>query len=154
SLGAWRVLEMFGATADAAAGHSYGELTALCAAGRLDAAAFHSLSRLRGRLMAGAGKGGDAGARRGVVAPQEPMAAIRRGEHLDLVLANKNAPQQTVLSGRADLIDKALSAFVARQIRAQKLSVAAAFHSPLVAEAQAPLRAALEGVAFDAGRFS
>src|SRR5262249_20863768 len=35
SLGAWRVLEMFGATADAAAGHSYGELTALCAAGRL-----------------------------------------------------------------------------------------------------------------------
>jgi acyl transferase domain-containing protein/acyl carrier protein len=152
SLGAWRVLEMFGATADAAAGHSYGELTALCAAGRLGLAAFHSLSRLRGRLMADAAKGGNGGTMLAVFAPQETIAAILRDEHLDLVLANKNAPQQTVLSGRADLIDKALSAFKARQVRAQKLSVAAAFHSPLVAEAQAPLRAALEGAALDAGR--
>src|SRR5262249_47611255 len=36
--------------------------------------------------------------------------------------------------------------------RAQKLSVAAAFHSPLVADAAAPFRAALEQCAFRAGR--
>src|SRR5439155_11908850 len=51
SLGAWRVLESFGLRADAFAGHSYGELVALCAAGRLSEGDLFSLSRLRGRLM-------------------------------------------------------------------------------------------------------
>ena len=152
SLGAWRVLEAFGVTADAAAGHSYGELTALCAAGRLEPAAFHSLSLLRGRLMAAAGtEGGEAGTMLVVFAPQETIIKILREENLDLVLANKNAPQQTVLSGRVAAIDKAATAFAARQIRTQKLSVAAAFHSPLVADAQTPFRAALEKCALRAG---
>ena len=52
SLGAWRVLESFGLRADAFAGHSYGELTALCAAGRIGPQDLHTLSLERGRLMA------------------------------------------------------------------------------------------------------
>src|SRR5207248_4997980 len=62
SLGAWRVLESFGVVADAFAGHSYGELTALCAAGRLRPDHFHPLSLLRGRLMADAGRAAEPGA--------------------------------------------------------------------------------------------
>src|SRR5262249_61251712 len=56
SLGAWRVLQSFGVRADAFAGHSYGELVALCAAGRLSEEEFFTLSRLRGRLLAEAGR--------------------------------------------------------------------------------------------------
>ncbi len=56
ALGALKVLEYFGVKADAFAGHSYGELVALHAAGRYDETVLHSLSGLRGRLMA-SGKG-------------------------------------------------------------------------------------------------
>src|SRR5882672_2551031 len=41
SMGAFGVLDHFGVGADAACGHSYGELLALCGAGRIDPAALH-----------------------------------------------------------------------------------------------------------------
>jgi acyl transferase domain-containing protein len=149
SLGAWRILEQFGARADAAAGHSYGELTALCAAGRLKPDAFHRLSHLRGRLMAEV-SGAD-GAMLAVQAPLEIIRDVLRAENLDLVLANKNAPQQTVLSGSANVIERAAAAFASRQVPAKLLAVSAAFHSPLVAAAAAPFRAALEDIELQPG---
>ena len=60
SLGALKVLEQFGVQPDAYAGHSYGELPALCAAGCFDAESLHTISRLRGHLMASY-RGADAG---------------------------------------------------------------------------------------------
>ena len=50
NLAAWRVLRHFGLHADAAAGHSFGELVALCAAGRMDSATLHELARVRGQV--------------------------------------------------------------------------------------------------------
>ncbi|HEY7310717.1 MAG TPA: SDR family NAD(P)-dependent oxidoreductase, partial [Gemmataceae bacterium] len=144
SLGAWRILEQFGVRAAAAAGHSYGELTALCAAGRLKPDEFFNLSRLRGRLMAHAA--GDGGAMLAVQAAPETIRDVLRAENLDLVLANKNAPQQTVLSGPMAAIERAEAAFASRQVRAQRLTVSAAFHSSLVAAAAEPFRAALADV--------
>ncbi len=149
SLGAWRVLEHFGVVADAAAGHSYGELTALCASGRLTEAEFHRLSSVRGKLMAKAAPG----AMLAVPAGTDDVAAVLAAEHLDLTLANKNAPAQTVLSGRPSEIERAAAAFAARDLRARRLEVGGAFHSPLVSGASKPLREALEGCAFPAGRF-
>ena len=136
SLGAWRVLEHFGVRADATAGHSYGELTALCAAGRLAEGDFHFLSNLRGKLMADAAPG----AMLAVQAAPEAIAAVIIAEKLDLTVANKNAPEQTVLSGRPEEIDRAATLLAARQLRAKKLVVGGAFHSPLVADARRPLR--------------
>jgi len=147
-LGAWRVLEQLGIRADACAGHSFGELTALCAAGRLTESAFHDLGNLRGRLMAGAGEG----AMLAVLAPVDAIRQVLVEENLDLVLANRNAPQQTVLSGPVALIERAATAFAARQMRAQRLAVSGAFHSPLVAGASQPLRQALEQIALPPGR--
>ena len=121
SLGAWRVLEPFGVRADAFAGHSYGELAALCAAGRLGADDFHALSRLRGRLMAEAGTAATRAPCWPCTAPPETIAQVLREEKLDLVLANKNAPQQTVLSGPAAEIDRAAAAFAARQVGRTRL---------------------------------
>ncbi len=144
SLGSLRLLETFGLCPDAAAGHSYGELTALCAAGRLDESAFHELSRLRGRLMA-AGDG-DKGSMLAVPAPLATVEQILAEEQLDLVIANRNAPNQAVLSGSSAEIDRAVHAFNARHLASKRLPVAAAFHSPLVADASVPFLAALDTV--------
>ncbi len=149
SLGALRVLESFGLAPDAAAGHSYGELTALCAAGRLDETAFHALSRLRGQLMA-AGDG-DRGSMLAVSAPLADVQQLISHEALDLVIANRNAPNQAVLSGSSAEIARAADACASRNLSCKQLTVAAAFHSPLVADAAVPLLAALSDIAIAAG---
>ncbi len=145
SLGAWRVLESFGVKPDAFAGHSYGELPALHAAGYFDEAAFHSISRERGRLM-GSFHDGDAGAMLAVHAPLSTVESLLKEEKLDLVIANRNTPNQSVLSGRTSEIDRAASSLNQRMIQCTRLPVAAAFHSALVASARAPFCEALAGV--------
>src|SRR6185503_7788080 len=88
SLGAFNVLNHFGVAADAACGHSYGELLALCGAGRIEPAALHQLSNLRGRLMASRKGGDDRGAMLAVQADEEAVLALLREEKSDLVIAN------------------------------------------------------------------
>jgi acyl transferase domain-containing protein/NAD(P)-dependent dehydrogenase (short-subunit alcohol dehydrogenase family)/acyl carrier protein len=149
SLGAAKVLESLGVRPDAVAGHSYGELTALCVAGRLDEATFHRLSNLRGRLMA-AGDG-DRGTMAAVMAPLERVEEILQGATYEAVIANKNAPQQVVLSGTTEAITAACAHFEEAGIRTHRLPVAAAFHSPLVASSCEPLAVALEGVELSSG---
>jgi len=144
SLGALRVMESFGITAEATAGHSYGELTALCAAGRLDETSFHALSRLRGSLMAGGD--GDKGSMLAVSAPLADVEQMLEEEKLDLVIANCNAPTQYVLSGRSDEIARAVTACNTRKLTCKQLPVAAAFHSSLVADAAPPLLTALSDI--------
>ena len=149
SLGALRLLESFGLVADATAGHSYGELTALCAAGRLDETSFHALSRLRGHLMA-AGEG-DRGSMLAVSAPLADVQRLIDSEKLDLVIANRNAPNQAVLSGSSSEISRAADACGSRKLPCKRLPVAAAFHSPLVADAAAPLLDALADITIAPG---
>ena len=144
SLGALRVMESFGITAEATAGHSYGELTALCAAGRLDETSFHALSRLRGSLMAGGD--GDKGSMLAVSAPLADVEQMLEEEKLDLVIANCNAPTQYVLSGRSDETARAVTACSTRKLTCKQLPVAAAFHSSLVADAAPPLLTALADI--------
>jgi acyl transferase domain-containing protein/acyl carrier protein/NAD(P)-dependent dehydrogenase (short-subunit alcohol dehydrogenase family) len=149
SLGALRVLEGFGVAPEAVAGHSYGELTALCAAGRIDQPALHNLSRLRGRLMA-SGEG-DKGSMLAVSAPLAAVEEALAEEKLELVIANRNAPTQAVLSGSTAEIERAASVFAQRKLTCKRLPVAAAFHSPLVADAAAPFLAALAETEVGAG---
>ncbi|MDO8806621.1 MAG: SDR family NAD(P)-dependent oxidoreductase [Elusimicrobiota bacterium] len=147
SLAAYRVLSGFGLSPDAFAGHSYGELTALCAAGVFDAQSLFALSKLRGSLMA---RGeGDRG---GMLAVQTALAEIEKvmkEEKLDLIIANKNAPAQFVLSGRTEEIKRAADCFTNRSIKNTTLQVSAAFHSPLVAGAQKEFAAALGKIKFN-----
>ena len=151
SFGAWRVLtERFGITADAFAGHSYGELVALAAAGRLSMAELFTLSRLRGKLM-GEQRAGDPGAMLAVFASVADIERIIADRTLDLVVANRNAPNQSVLSGSTKEIERAAEAFAGSGIKCARLPVAAAFHSRFVADAAGPFLAALEGVKFARG---
>jgi acyl transferase domain-containing protein len=150
SLGAFKVLNSFSLKADAFAGHSYGELTALCAGGYFAEDALHRLSRRRGELMA-AGEG-DRGTMLAVSAPLAEVEKLLAEERLDLVLANRNTPEQGVLSGATTEIARAAKLLEARGLRYKELAVAAAFHSPLVAAASAPFAAALATTEFQAGQ--
>ncbi len=151
SMGAFNVLNYFGVAADAACGHSYGELLALCGAGRITPDALHQLSNLRGRLMAGKPGNGDRGAMLAVQAAETTVLDFLREESGELVVANRNSPQQFVLAGPARHIEKAAGELARRSIRTRVLQVSAAFHSPLVADAHAPFAEALESVAFGKG---
>ncbi len=146
SIGLLKVLDAFGVVADAAAGHSYGEIPALCASERFDADALYLLSRLRGKLMASGD--GDRGAMLAVRAPLAKVEALVAEQGFDLVLANKNAPDQIVLSGATAEIERAARQLHAAGMRSKRLPVAAAFHSTLVAQASQPFFAELQKVNF------
>ncbi len=127
----------------ALAGHSLGELSALVAAGALDRSAGLELAVRRGALMAAGGEG------------EEGMLAVLGGEpeQVDelagahgVVVANDNAPGQAVLAGSLARLDEASVAARERGLRAIKLDVAGAFHSPAMAPAVEPFRAALDRV--------
>ncbi|MFM9970033.1 MAG: SDR family NAD(P)-dependent oxidoreductase [Burkholderiales bacterium] len=166
NMGALGVLKLFGVTPHAASGHSYGELAALCGAGRISAAVLHHLSNIRGQLMASKSGGSDRGAMLAVLA-EEPIVqafvdAFNAREHKTndaeddaaLVIANRNSPKQFVLAGSKEAIDRAARELSSQSIRASILAVSAAFHSPLVADARAPFAKALEDVEFAAGEIT
>ena len=137
SVGALALLLLFGLEPAAVAGHSYGELVALHAAKVFDAQTLSVLSMLRGRLM-GEGEG-DRGAMLAVDCDESTMESIVDEDDLALVVANKNAPTQFVLSGPTEEIEKAVKVFEGRGLRCKRLPVSAAFHSTLVADAAEPL---------------
>jgi len=149
-LAAWTLLrDRFGVEAVAFAGHSFGELPALAAAGRLTEPECHRLARLRGRLMGEARTGdADAGGMVAVLAPLAEIELALRRHSLRLVIANKNAPNQTVLSGPTAEIERAVQLLPGPGMKVVKLPVAAAFHSGLVSDAAQPFRAALDAVPF------
>jgi PfaD family protein len=147
SRGLLRVLARFGVSPSLVAGHSYGELVALHAAGVLSARELEQASRTRGRLMAG--DGSDRGTMLAVLAPLADVERLLADEKLDLVLANRNGPAQGVLSGARAEIDRAETACKARGLRATRLNVGAAFHSPLVAGAATAFAEALAKLSFE-----
>lgn len=132
SLGYLELARRLGLAPAMAAGHSYGELTALHAAGVLGREDFLRLSAARGRLMAGA----DAGAMAAV-----SLAADEVADHLaggELVIANRNAPRQTVVSGPEAAIEELVERLSQAGVRIRRLPVSGAFHSPLMAGLEAP----------------
>ncbi|MFE0175808.1 beta-ketoacyl synthase N-terminal-like domain-containing protein, partial [Streptomyces sp. NPDC059002] len=140
SLAAYDVLGGLGVHPDMAAGHSYGELVALCAAGAIDSAGLGALSRERAdAILAATGPGPDAdpGTMAAVAASADEVARVLAEAHLvrDVVAANHNAPSQTVISGPTGAVGRAVDALTAAGYGARALPVACAFHSPLVAGA-------------------
>lgn len=141
SLGMFDILTSFGVRSDVLAGHSYGELTALCAASCFDPQTFFKLSHIRGELTAKSNE--SSGTMIAVWSDSGTLDEIIKNNNIDLVLANKNAPNQTVLSGALDEINKIVPIFTQLNIRYKQLSVSSAFHSPFMAKAIEPFRKAL-----------
>jgi [acyl-carrier-protein] S-malonyltransferase len=130
---------------DFMAGHSLGEISALVAAGALGAEDGLRLVAARGRLMQEAaeetGDGGMLAVRARDRAPVQEVAA-----ETGLSIANDNAPDQLVLSGAVAALDDAERLLRERKVRAKRLPVAGAFHSPLMEPAVEPFRALAERV--------
>jgi [acyl-carrier-protein] S-malonyltransferase len=138
SLTGWDALDLH---PSAAAGHSLGELAALAAAGVLSRDDALELVVLRGRLM-GEARNGSMMALVGATLEDAQAIADDGG----VTLANDNAPGQIVLSGPVDALDRTEAIAKERDIRAIRLNVAGAFHSPAMAPAVEPFRAALDAV--------
>ncbi|KAA0578807.1 SDR family oxidoreductase [Azospirillum sp. B21] len=147
SLALLAVLERAGIRADAMAGHSFGEITALCAAGAIDRDTALTLAAERARCMEAAATGSD-GAMIAVAAGRERVEPLLQG--LDVVLANDNGPEQVVLSGARAAVENAAVRLEAEGLRVVRLKVASAFHSPVVAQAAETFRSVLDGTAFGA----
>ncbi len=148
SVAALRVLQRFGVTADCVSGHSFGELTALHAAGVLSLTDFVKAARERGRLMSG--DGSDRGTMLAVLAPLNEIEQMLDESNLDVVLANRNAPNQGVLSGSRVAIDATENTCKKRGMKTVRLSVGAAFHSSLVAGAAKDFSLSLQSISLSA----
>jgi acyl transferase domain-containing protein/NAD(P)H-dependent flavin oxidoreductase YrpB (nitropropane dioxygenase family) len=140
-----RLLREFGVEGDMAAGHSYGEFVALHAAGAIDFDALMSLSAARGRFIVDAARaeGSELGTMAAVRGSREQVEQAIAG--IDgVVVANHNAPAQTVVSGSNAGMEAAMQALAKAGIEATMLPVAAAFHSSLVKPARNALAAKIE----------
>ncbi|MFI5299599.1 MAG: beta-ketoacyl synthase N-terminal-like domain-containing protein, partial [Polyangiales bacterium] len=137
-------------TPDVVGGHSFGEVTALFAAGAIGEEGLLEVARLRGERMADAAsttKGAMAAVPRTIEEVRTIIAALPKDLADAVVVANHNGPKQVVVSGATDAIDALVARLIERGINAKRLPVATAFHSPIVAGSSAPFRAALTKIA-------
>jgi [acyl-carrier-protein] S-malonyltransferase len=140
SLASFYMAEMSGelAAPDYVAGHSLGELSALCAAGAIEFEAGVALARERGRLMKLAGEREPGGMAAILNLDRAALQAVcdeaSTGFATSVVIANDNSPGQIVISGGKEAVAKACELAKARGAkRALPLAVSIASHSPLMA---------------------
>jgi len=137
-----------------AAGHSLGEFSAHVAAGTLTFADAVRAVRRRGELMyrSGTERPGTMAALLGLddASAERVCRDATNGSEV-VVPANFNSPGQIVISGDVPAIERAMAlAKEAGARRALPLNVSGAFHSPLMADAEAGLREFLDGIEFAA----
>lgn len=133
-----------------AAGHSLGEFSAYVAAGALEFADALRVVRRRGELMQRSGD--DRPGTMAAIIGLDDDAVIEicrdaESDGGDCVPANFNSDGQVVISGDRPTVNRAVE--LARERGARRaipLNVSGAFHSPLMASAEAGLQVALDGV--------
>jgi len=149
SAGLLRIARDAGLQIDFAAGHSFGELTALWAAGVIAEDDYYKLAYARGQAMAAPDDPDfDAGSMLAVMGEVEKLEEDLT-EFPDVVMANLNSKKQVVLAGPTAAILQAHDALKAKKYTVVKLPVSAAFHTPLVGHAQKPFAKAIRSVKFN-----
>jgi len=151
SVAAYRVLAENGVQPAFVAGHSLGEFSALVAAGGLEFADAVRLVRRRGEYMQSAVPEG-VGAMAAILglAPAQVAGICRQAADGQVVApANLNSPEQTVISGHAEAVKRAVElASAGGAKRAVMLAVSAPFHSSLMRPAAVRLEADLRVTEF------
>lgn len=153
SLGYARCLADRGIRAEVVAGHSLGEISALAAAGVVSDRDAVAIAAKRGQLMDEAAARCPGGMLAVLSASPETVRALLEeiGEPERITIANENAPDQVVVSGDLELLQR-LSEFVTtrRLGRAKALPVAGPWHSPFMSEARSQFEQWIAGIEFRA----
>ena len=152
SVAAFRAMKEAGIASPAfVAGHSLGEYSALVAAGALSLSDAVRTVRARGRYMQEAvpvGTGAMAAVIGGELSEIQRVCEETRGE-LVCSVANMNSPNQVVIAGNTDAVDRAIESLKGVAKRVIKLNVSAPFHCALMKPAQDRLATDLERVVFN-----
>ena len=154
SVGSYKIFEKAGFKPDFVAGHSFGELTALWAAGVIGENDYFKLAFARGQAMAAPDEEGfDAGSMLAVVGDISSLDQML-AQYPNVVKANNNSKTQVVLAGPGNDILKIQEtlqnkdAIQGKEYKAIPLPVSAAFHTPLVGHAQKPFADVVQKVNF------
>ncbi len=141
------ILAKYGIKPDFTAGHSYGEYIALTIAGALSREEALLLSESRGRIVKEA-CASTPGIMAAVIADETKTVSILEELGLTSCLANLNSPEQTIIGGPEKIVEEAVRAFNSRGVRANKIPVHAAFHTPFMEKSCDMLRQVLAKVNF------
>ena len=152
SMAQYALMTQAGFKADMVAGHSFGELSALCASGVISQEDYYKLAFERGHAMAATPAEGDSGTMYAVILEADKLAAVETciSKYDGVSIANYNAPTQLVIAGPTDNAQLAAKALTEQGFKAIPLPVSGAFHTPLVAHAQKPFAAAIDKATFSA----
>src|SRR5208283_2638318 len=117
----------------ATAGHSLGELSALCLAGVYSLEDGFRIVNMRARCMDNAaGMHMDPGVMAAVDAPLDLLKELIQGREEDVHISNINSPSQVVLSGKTEAVKNFGNRLKEMGYRATLLRVSMAFHSPIM----------------------
>ena len=138
------VWQAAGITPDAVVGHSQGEIAAACVAGVLSLADAAKVVALRSQALAQlAGTGGMMSVAEAAGAVARRLAAWDGRVHVAAV----NGPAQVVVSGDSQALDELAAVCERDGVRARRVEVDYASHSPLVEAVRGRVEDALAGVA-------
>ncbi|HEY9738661.1 MAG TPA: acyltransferase domain-containing protein, partial [Trichocoleus sp.] len=110
-------------------GHSVGEYVAACVAGVMSLEDGLKLIARRGRLMQSLPENGTMAA---VFADEATVAEAIAPYGETVAIATLNGPQNTVIAGLKTFVEEVLEGLEAKGVRATRLTVSHAFHSPLM----------------------
>ncbi|GCF87953.1 phosphopantetheine-binding protein [Shewanella sp. M-Br] len=157
SMAQYSLLTQAGFAPDMVAGHSFGELSALCAAGVISSVDYVELAFARGHAMAqtpnDTGVQVDLGKMFAIILKQKnDIDALNRclAQFDGVKIANYNAPTQLVIAGGTEQTQLAAKAISELGFKAIALPVSGAFHTPLVGHAQKPFAKAIDKAKFSA----
>jgi len=123
-------------------GHSVGEYVAACVAGVFSLEDGLKLIAERARLMQALPQDGEMVA---VFANEAQVVAAIQPYAQEVSIAAINGPESIVISGKRQAVEEAITTLKAEGVKAKKLTVSHAFHSPLME----PMLTAFERVAAD-----
>ncbi len=143
--------ELLGQKPDYAVGHSLGEYAALVCAGALSLEDGLRLVHLRGKFMQEAVPVGQGGMI--AIVKLDYGRVLEICEQTGAEIANYNAPEQIVISGRREALTRARELAEAMGGRGIELAVSAPFHSSLMKPAEERLKPELERMKFSTPSF-
>jgi acyl transferase domain-containing protein/SAM-dependent methyltransferase len=140
-----RMWRSWGVHPVAVMGHSLGEYVAACVAGVFSLQDGLRLAAARGRLMQALEA---PGAMAALMADEDRVSLALRPHAARVSIAAVNGPGNTVISGAAADVDALVSQMASVGVRAARLDVSHAFHSPLMDPMLEEFERVLAGVTF------